>query len=316
MEAVMKEEFDSVVGRPVDITDERIIEAGETLVKANRNVTGFALRKITGGGDPKRLKEVWDKHNVSQSVTNAEPVSELPVEVAETLAAMTKALVEKINTLTVELNDKAVKTQERRVADVLRAAGEQQAQAERELADASQAVDELEAMLAEERSRVGELEKRLADVLAADQAKAVELATLRERLEAVEKNAKVAGEQHVAEQAQFRQALADQKRAAQELAVERDKVKTELTKVQTKAEAAEESHKEERKRAATELQRVADKLIKLEAERDGAKGEAGKAREELAKLTGQLEAMKSQAAQLMQAIGNQQPEKAEKPKKV
>jgi chromosome segregation ATPase len=311
----MKEEFDSVVGRPVDITDERIIEAGETLVRANRNVTGFALRKLTGGGDPKRLKEVWDRHHVSQAVTNAEPVAELPVEVAETLAAMTKALVDKINTLTVELNDKAVKTQERRVADVLRAAGEQQAQAERELADASQAVDELEAMLAEERSRVGELEKRLADVLAADQAKAVELATLRERLEAVEKNAKVAGEQHVAEQAQFRQALADQKRAAQELAVERDKVKTELTKVQAKAEAAEESHKEERKRAATELQRAADKLIKLEAERDGAKGDAGKAREELAKLTGQLEAMKSQAAQLMQAIGNQQPEKTEKPKK-
>lgn len=100
------------------------------------------------------------------------------------------------------------------------------------------------------------------------------------------------------------------------MAVERDKVKTELTKVQAKAEAAEESHKEERKRAATELQRVADKLIKLEAERDGAKGEAGKTREELAKLTGQLEAMKIQAAQLMQAIGNQQPEKTEKPKKV
>ncbi|WP_231914935.1 hypothetical protein [Methylomonas sp. DH-1] len=42
----MKEELDSAVGRPADITDERIIEAGEALVRANRNVTGFALRKM------------------------------------------------------------------------------------------------------------------------------------------------------------------------------------------------------------------------------------------------------------------------------
>lgn len=311
----MKELGESVIGRPVDVADERIIEAGDALLKANRNVTGFALRKIVGGGDPKRLKDVWDRHNVSQSVTNAEPVAELPIEVAETLSAMTKALVEKINALAVDLNDKTVKAQERRVADVLRAAGEQQAQAERELADASQAVDELESMLAEERASAVELEKRLSELQLTNQAQAVELATLRERLESVEKSAKAATEQHVAEQEQLRQQLTDQKQAAQVIAVELDNLKTELTKVQAKAEAAEDAHKEERKRIASEVQRTADKLIKLEGERDSAKAEAGSAREEVAKLTGQLEAMRTQAAQLMQAIGNQQPEKTEKPKK-
>ncbi|OAH97332.1 kfra protein [Methylomonas methanica] len=312
----MLDNIDTAIGRPANITDERIIEAGQALIKANRNVTGFALRKVVGGGDAKRLKDVWDRHNVSQSVTNAEPVVELPIEVAETLANLTKSLTEKINALAVDLNDKTVKAQERRVADVLRAAGEQQAQAERELADASQAVDELEAILAEERARAGELEKRLAESQAANQTQAVELATLRERLEAVEKSAKAANEQHVAEQEQWRQRLADQKQAAQIVATERDNLKTELTKVQAKAEVAEETHKEERKRTASEIQRTAEKLIKIEGERDHAKMETGMAREETAKLAGQLDAMKTQIAQLMQAISSQQsPVNPKKPAK-
>lgn len=298
------EVFDSSLGRPADITDEQIIEAGNTLTKANRNVTGFALRKLTGGGDPKRLREVWDRHHATQAVSNAEPVVELPLEVAESLAALTKGLVDKINVLALELNDKAVKTQERRVADVLRAAREQQAQSERELADASQAVDELEAMLADEKARVGGLTKHLAEVQAANQTQAVELATLRERLEAAEKNAKVASEQHEAEQAKLRKQLTDQKQAAQSIAAERDQLKTELVKVQTMANAAEESRKDERKRAAAELQRTADKLIKLEAEMDSAKREAGGAREQVAQLTGQLTAMKTQVEQLMKSLGN------------
>jgi len=312
----MKEHGEPVIGRPVDVADERIIEAGNALMKANRNVTGFALRKLIGGGDPKRLKDVWNRHHSSQSVANAEPVAELPVEVAETLAILTKALVDKINALAVDLNDKTVKAQERRVADVLRAAGEQQAQAERELADASHAVDELEAMLADEQSKAGELAKRLAGSQAANQAQAVELATLRERLEAVEKSARAATETHVAEQAQLRQLLAEKNQAAQALGADRDALKTQLTKVEAKAEADEESRNEERKRVATELKRTTDKLIKLEAERDGAKSEAGKAREEIAKLTGKLEAMQSQAAQLMLAIGNQPSEKNQNPKKI
>ncbi|OAI13201.1 kfra protein [Methylomonas koyamae] len=296
-------ELNANLGRPADIDNDRILEAGRMLTKANRNVTGFALRKVIGGGDPKRLKEVWDRHNAAQAVTNAEPVAELPVEVAETLAVLTKALVDKVNALALELNDKAIKTQERRVAEVLKAANEQQAQAERELADASQAVDELEAMLVDEQGRAEALAKRLADSQAENQAQAVELATLRERLEAAEKNAKAATEQHLAEQAQLAQMLSDQKKTLQAMATERDHLKTELVKVQTKADAAEESRKEERKRAAMELQRTADKLIKLEAETDKAKREVGSAREQVALLTGQLEAMKSQVAQLMKPFG-------------
>jgi len=46
--------------RPVDFTVEQIIEAGQALQSAGRSITGFALRQKVGGGNPSRLKQVWD----------------------------------------------------------------------------------------------------------------------------------------------------------------------------------------------------------------------------------------------------------------
>ena len=111
--------------RPVKFNPESIIEAGQELQAAGRNITGFALRQRVGGGNPTRLKQVWDEHINSQTVTKAEPVAVLPVEVADELAAVTKALNERLANLAVKLNDKAVKGAERRVQEVVRAAGEQ-----------------------------------------------------------------------------------------------------------------------------------------------------------------------------------------------
>lgn len=54
---------------------------------------------------------MWDEHVSSQAVTKTEPVAELPVEVAEEVATVTKALTERLAALAVELNDKAVKRQ-------------------------------------------------------------------------------------------------------------------------------------------------------------------------------------------------------------
>ncbi|MDH2436627.1 DNA-binding protein [Pokkaliibacter sp. MBI-7] len=47
--------------RPAEFSPEEIIAAGEALVAAGRNVTGFALRQKVGGGNPNRLKQVWDE---------------------------------------------------------------------------------------------------------------------------------------------------------------------------------------------------------------------------------------------------------------
>ena len=68
------------------------------------------------------MRQVWDEHLASNSVTQAQPVAELPIEVAEEVVNVTKALAERIAALAVELNDKAVKAAERRVAEVLRTA--------------------------------------------------------------------------------------------------------------------------------------------------------------------------------------------------
>ena len=185
--------------RPAEFAPEAIIQAGQELQATGRNITGFALRQKVGGGNPTRLKQVWDEHINSQTTAKAEPVAELPVEVAEEVATVTKALTERLAALAVELNDKAVKAAERRVHEVVRAAGEQREQAERELADASQTVDDLENKLDEAASTAAALEKRLADSQASHQAQAVELAQVRERLALIEQTAKAATEQHAAE---------------------------------------------------------------------------------------------------------------------
>lgn len=176
--------------RPAEFSPEEIIAAGETLVAAGRNVTGFALRQKVGGGNPNRLKQVWEEHLATKNTAVVAPVAELPVEVAEEVAAVTRSLTERLAALAVELNDKAVKAAERRVAEVLRTAGEQREQAERELVDAAQTVEDLEARLEEGRARGESLEKRLGEAQAQGQAQAVELAQLRERLAAVEQAAR------------------------------------------------------------------------------------------------------------------------------
>lgn len=339
--------------RPAEFTPEEIVSAGEALQAAGRNVTGFALRQRVGGGNPNRLKQVWDEHLASKATTQSEPVAELPVEVAEEVGTVTKALTERISALAVELNDKAVKAAERRVGEVVRAAGEQREQAERELVDAAQTVDELEARLDEARTGAEALEKRLSEALATGQAQAVELAQLRERLAAAEQSAKSASELHVAEVTRLRAELAEQKQISKaavadgdrtladlaiakakidddqrELerlrtdleatrkatAVEIDQLRAELATVKATAGAAELTHQEQRKTAAQEAHHVAERLMRAETGRDEARKEAALAREEVARLTGQVEAIERQNSALMATLGQQKNEAA-KPKK-
>ena len=221
-------------GRPAEFAPEAIIQAGQELRDAGRNITGFALRQKVGGGNPGRLKQVWDEHLASQSVTRAEPVAELPIEVAEEVAMVTKTLTERLSMLAVELNDKAVKAAERRVGEVVRAAGDQREQAERELADASSTVDDLETKLNEVRAESEAFEKRLADAQATSQAQAVELAQLRERLALTEQTVR-APQQHAVELERLRTELAEQKKTVKTLAAQRDQERAELATVKAQA---------------------------------------------------------------------------------
>ncbi|MBS0554639.1 MAG: DNA-binding protein, partial [Proteobacteria bacterium] len=62
--------------RPAEYTPEEIVAAGEVIQAAGRNVTGFALRQKVGGGNPSRLRQVWEEHLASKQVAEAEPVAE------------------------------------------------------------------------------------------------------------------------------------------------------------------------------------------------------------------------------------------------
>lgn len=91
--------------RPAIYEPEQIIEAGLALHAEGRNITGFALRNQVGGGNPTRLRQIWDEYQASQSTVVTEPVVGLPVVVAEEVKAVSAALSERITQLATELND-------------------------------------------------------------------------------------------------------------------------------------------------------------------------------------------------------------------
>lgn len=245
---------------------------------AGRNVTGFALRQKVGGGNPNRLKQVWDEHLAAKNTTEAEPVAELPVEVAEEVAAVTKSLTERLATLAVELNDKAVKAAERRVAEVLRTAGEQREQAERELVDAAQTVDELETRLDESQAEVESLERRLSEAQSHGQAQAVELAQLRERLVATEQAARATADAHEAVRSELDAARRD-------AGVKIEALRDELAQLRERLAASEQAAKVAAETHARELEQAHSETKTVRAELDAARREAS---EKIEALRGEL----------------------------
>lgn len=269
--------------RPADITPEQIIEAGQALQAAGRNVTGFALRQRLSGGNANRLKQIWEEFAASQAVTSAVPVADLPVEVAEALKAETESLVERLTRVVVELNDRAVKAAERRVAELVRTTGEQREQMERELADASTAVDEMELQLATAKGLHLESNAKLAEANEARQALAVELAQARERIASVEKEAKDAGRREAELREQLRQVRKDE-----QLAREREAATT------GQLQAAQQQHAQDMSAGALREHALRDELQEMRSAEQ-------KAREREAITQGQLIAAQQQRELDLQA---------------
>lgn len=259
--------------RPTEYSIEAIIQAGQALRTTGRNITGFALRQKVGGGNPSRLKQVWDEYQAGPSMTKPGPVIEVPVEVTEEVVVVTKALADHIAVLARALNDKAVKAADLRVLEAERGAGELREQANRELADAAQAVDVLEARLGEAKAEADGLRARLSEAQSSIIAQVVEIAQLRERLAAMEQAAMTAREQHAAELAQFNRI---------------------------------------RELESTHLQQELELLRAELREHQQLNQSVLAAREEAALLRGQNEAMQAQATDLMRALGDRPGGKATK----
>lgn len=293
--------------RPATYEPEQIIEAGLALQAEGRNITGFALRSRIGGGNPGRLRQIWDEHLASQSTVVSEPVAELPVEVAEEVKAVSAALAERITQLATELNDKAVRAAERRVAEVTRAAGEQTSQAERELADAAQTVDDLEERLDELQDGYDRLTQALDSERTQRQQQDVEMAQLKERLAAAEENARQREERHQeqktalqdalnAEQAQHKstredlqnrleQASAQVLARTEELKSERDKVSTLLSRLDVQ-EKALDTERQQHQSTRTSLQQRLEQAV---AQANDLTGELALERGRVSTLTSRLD---------------------------
>lgn len=288
--------------RPAEYTDEQILEAAHKLIETGRRVTGFALRERCGGGNPTRLKQVWDEHVALKSAAANEPVIDLPIEVAEEIARVAKALTDQLMALATNLNDKAVKAAERRVAEVVRSAGDQREQAERELADAAATVEELDTALDQARGERDALEQAVEAAQQRGQAQAIEIAQLNERLAAQARQLATTQERHQAELAGAK-ARGDQLAAELEQSAEAvERLRLEAAELKANASAAEASFAEARKRMATETHRCGEMLTAAQSTRDTALKETREAREALARQSGKLEALEAQNRELVGAI--------------
>ena len=216
--------------RPAEFTPETIIEAGKELQAAGRNITGFSLRQHVGGGNPTRLREVWEAYVASQVTATVDPVEELPLEVAEKISAGLKGFTSGLTKLALEIHGNMAKAAELKVAEAKKAA-EAQIKIEREA------------------------------VLDAERAFLVYESNLESKQQ------------------------------------EADQLRSELATVRAMAETAER-----------EVQRAAERIAKAEADQVRANKEASAAREDAAKLRGQLEATQAQATDLLRALKERQDE--------
>jgi chromosome segregation ATPase len=237
--------------RPSEFTAEQIIEAGQALLAKGRTVTGFALAQLVGGGKPARLKQVWDEHTVAQGVITSEPVADLPVEVAEELKKLTEALGERLGVLVRDLNDLAVKTADRRVAEVVRESKALREQAEKELEDADTTVEDLQGQLDKAEDELNGLKELLTAEQTRRQALEVDVAGLTAKLSAAESTVRDTSAQLTEAHAEAKQLSAKEQAARENLA---------------KAEGKLESAQVQLVDAAAREQQLKDELKALDGE--------------------------------------------------
>lgn len=170
--------------RSVEISNKQIIEAGEALQEDGREVTAFGLRTKIGGGNAKRLWEVWNHHVVEAGTTHGETPVPLPAEVEQSFQLLSTALVTMLKRAAMELNSLAVRTSEQRIVEALRQTGEQSEKSARDMSEAAQAVDALELELETSHGACVELEIKIVKLTEELSSAQHEGARLRGQLEA------------------------------------------------------------------------------------------------------------------------------------
>lgn len=127
--------------KPATYTNEQIIGAGMQLLADNRRVTPFGIRNLLGGGNPTRIRAVWEasQQTALESQLVAHKV-ELPAEFSGALEATKGSLDE----LAKRMYGRAQEIAESRVRESIAAARKAQETAEAEILEAMDAVEQLD----------------------------------------------------------------------------------------------------------------------------------------------------------------------------
>jgi len=113
---------------------------------------------------------------------------------------------------------------------------------------------------------------------------------------------------HLQEAELLRVELMEQKTAGLGMTAERDQVRGDLAAITAKPDASEPARQEQRKAAELDAKRFEEMLVaRVDIGLGKAHHEAGKVREDAANLRGQVEAMKTQVAELMQVLAAKRP---------
>lgn len=250
------------------VTKEQIFEAADQLAAAGQKPTLEAIRQITGGSyttiSP-ALNE-WKARQAAQATPLREPA---PQAVADRLAEVGA-----------EVWSIALELANARLAAEREALDKARADLEADRAEATELADRLAA-------KVEELQSRLASIEAAEQAARIEADELRNQLAAAQ------------EQAHTAEARAQEiERRAGELRTELDRAHQDADQV--RAALAEQQKANQATIAQLEQARAELATVKAKAEAaDQARKEASAAREEAARLAGQLQAHQEQTAAIL-----------------
>ncbi len=285
------------------VTKEQILAAAGQIAAEGQRPTLEAVRQITGGSYTtiSPVLNEWKAKQASAAAPIREPA---PQAVADRLAEVG-----------VEVWSIALELANARLASEREALEKARADLEADRVEATELADRLA-------GQVDELQSRLASIEAAEAAARGEADTLRDQLAAAQEIERRAAELRTEldrahqDADQARQTLAEQQKAAKATADQLDQVRAQLAKAEarsesTEAQAAElrtrladqeQAAQEQRKEAAAEAHRMAERMTTAHAERDQARQEASKAREEAARLAGQLQAHQEQTAALLARI--------------
>lgn len=173
--------------KPATYTNEQIIEAGMQLLADKKRVTPFALRNILGGGNPARIKTIWEEsqHNALEGQVVSHRV-ELPTEFADALAATKGSLDE----LAMRMYGRAQEVAESRVRETIAAARKAKETAEVEVAEAMDTVEQLDSENARLQEVVEQLQAELKRVSADNSRLQERLTTMTDKAEKVTFEAK------------------------------------------------------------------------------------------------------------------------------